>query len=174
MFTLLMSEFFLYQWGGDRANAGGNSLLPLPQTCTGSMGKLSPPLTSLLDALSRAGLSQTLDAKPGVTCFAPTQDAFTAAGNPQEEGKLTKPQLVDALLYHTLEKPIYSPELKTGASYTTLQNESIKVVRDGGALYLEGSGGGKAKVVMGNVIVKNGVMHVIDQVRLSFSKVGFC
>lgn len=138
------------------------------------MGKLSPPLTSLLNALNRAGLAETLDNYTGVTCFAPTQDAFTAAGNPQEEGKLPQPQLKEALLYHTIGKPMYSPELKTGASYTTLQNESIKVVRDGGALYLEGSGGGKAKVVMGNVIVKNGVMHVIDQVRLSFSKVGFC
>ena len=181
MFTLLMSEFFLstsssfgYQWGGDQANAGGNSLLPLPQTCTGSMGKLSPPLTSLLAALNRADLAQKLDDTAGVTCFAPTQDAFTAAGNPQDEGKLPQPKLVDALLYHTLGRAVYSPGLKTGASYKTLANDSIKVVRDGGALYLEGSGGGKAKVVMGNVIVKNGVMHVIDQVRLSFSKVSFC
>ena len=81
-----MSEFFLsalssfgYQWGGDRANAGGNSLLPLPQTCTSSMGKLSPPLASLLDALNRVGLSEKLDNTAGVTCFAPTQDSFTAA-----------------------------------------------------------------------------------------------
>ncbi|PUU83858.1 FAS1 domain-containing protein [Tuber borchii] len=147
-----------------------DDLLPLPQTCTGSMGKLS--LSSLLVALNNAELSQTLDGTPHVTCFAPTQDAFTAAGSP--ENKLPKPDLVNALMFHTLGKAMYSPDLKTGASYQTLANQSIKVVRDGGALYLEGDGGGKAKVVMGNVIVKNGVMHVIDQVRLSFSKVGFC
>jgi len=137
-----------------------DDLLPLPQTCTGSMAKLS--LTSLLEALNRAALAQTIDNTTGVTCFAPTQDAFTAAGSP--EGKLPQPQLSDALMFHTLGKAAYSPDLKTGTSYPTLaKGQSIKVVRDGGALYVEGGGGGKAKVVMGNVIVKNGVMHVIDR-----------
>jgi len=143
-----------------------DNLLPLPQTCTGSMGKLS--LSSLLVALNNAALAQTLDNTAHVTCFAPTQDAFTAAGDP--ENKLPKPQLADALLFHTLGKAMYSPDLKTGASYQTLSNQSIKVVRDGGALYLEGDGGGKAKVVMGNVIVKNGVMHVIDQLLVPANK----
>ncbi|RPB03398.1 Fasciclin-domain-containing protein [Choiromyces venosus 120613-1] len=138
-----------------------DDLLPLPQTCTGSMGKLS--LTSLLQALNRAALAQTIDTTPGVTCFAPTQEAFAALGNP--EGKLSPAELSGALMLHTLGKAAYSPELKTGTSYPTLaKGQSIKVSREGGSLYVSGSGGGKAKVVRGNVIVKNGVMHVIDQV----------
>jgi len=128
-------------------------------------------LNSLLEALKRAALAQTVDTTPGVTCFAPTQDAFTAQGNP--EGKLSQAQLTDALTFHTLGKATYSPDLKPGTEYPTLmKGQSIKVVREGGSLYVEGGGGGKAKVVRGNVIVKNGVMHVIDKVRLSSSEVG--
>jgi len=134
------------------------------------MGQLA--LSSLLQALNTAALAQTLDNTPGVTCFAPTQDAFTAAGNP--EGKLSREQLSDAVNFHTLGKATYSPDLKTGASYPTLNGQNIKVIRDGGSLYVSGGGSGKAKVVRGNVIVKNGVMHVIDQVRLYFSGGGFC
>ena len=134
------------------------------------MDKLN--LGSLLDALKRAALAETIDTTPGVTCFAPTQDAFTAQGNPQ--GKLSPAELTDTVTFHTLGKATYSPDLKPGTEYPTLKKgQSIKVVRDGGSLYVEGGGGGKAKVVRGNVIVKNGVMHVIDQVRLSFSGVGF-
>ncbi|PWW80125.1 Fasciclin-domain-containing protein [Tuber magnatum] len=138
-----------------------DDLLSLPQTCTSSMGKLS--LTSLLEALNRAALSQTLDTTPGVTCFAPTQEAFAALGNP--EGKLSQKELSDTLLLHTLGSPEYSPDLKTGVDYPTLvKGQSIKVVREAESLYITSGGGGKAKVVRGNVIVKNGVMHVIDQV----------
>ncbi|CAZ84644.1 unnamed protein product [Tuber melanosporum] len=142
-----------------------DDLLSLPQTCTSSMGRLS--LTSLLQALDRASLAQKLDTTPGVTCFAPTQEAFTALGNP--EGKLSQGELSDALMLHTLGKAAYSPDLKPGTWYPTLANgQNIKVLREGGSLYVTGDGGGKAKVVRGNVIVKNGVMHVIDQVCLLF------
>ncbi|KAG0642617.1 FAS1 domain-containing protein [Tuber brumale] len=138
-----------------------DDLLSLPQTCTSSMGKLS--LSSLIVALNRASLAQTLDNTPGVTCFAPTQEAFAALGNP--EGKLSPGELSDALKLHTLGKAAYSPDLKPGTSYPTLANgQSIKVLREGGALFVTSDGGGKAKVVRGNVIVKNGVMHVIDKV----------
>ncbi|CUS08276.1 unnamed protein product [Tuber aestivum] len=138
-----------------------DNLLSLPQTCTSSMGKLS--LTSLTQALNRAVLAQTLDTTPGVTCFAPSQEAFAALGNP--EGKLSPKELSDTLMLHTLGKAEYSPDLETGGEYPTLMTgQSVKVVRESGSLYITGGGGGKAKVLRGNVIVKNGVMHVIDQV----------
>lgn len=120
-------------------------------------------LNSLVTALDNAKLADTINAKPSVTCFAPTQEAFIDAQHP--ETQLAPDSLKTALLRHTLNTAVYTPDLKDGATFPTLQNnQSITVVREGGDLYIK-TAQGKAKILQGNVIVNNGVIHVIDKVK---------
>jgi uncharacterized surface protein with fasciclin (FAS1) repeats len=123
-------------------------------------------LYSLLAALNTVDLAKAIDNNPGITCFAPSQEAFDAAGYPEKN--LPFDSLKSTVLYYALDDTKYSPDLKAGAKYPTLlSNQSVTILRESGSLYVQGIRGDRAKVVRGNVIVKNGVMHVIDKVWFS-------
>jgi len=54
----------------------------------------------------------------------------------------------------------YSDTLKNGANLTTAVNETLKVTVHDGTIYVN-----SAKVVTPNVLCKEGVVHVIDELR---------
>lgn len=134
------------------------SFFSIPENCTSTSKKAK--LNSLLTALDKTKLWDTLDSTPRVTCFAPSDEAFKNAGNP--ETSLNTTQLADALKYHTLQGEFvgYSDRWEDGMELQTLlSGQKLVVTKRNGELYVN-----DAKVLKANVIMSNGVAHVLDRV----------
>lgn len=115
--------------------------------------------TVLTEAVVTAGLLATLiDGSADYTLFAPTNDAFAAAGINSLDG-LTADDLSPILLYHVLSTEVKAADLPaTGSAITSL----------GGTLYLSiNSDGvflnGNTEVVSTDLDYDNGVVHVINR-----------
>ena len=63
-------------------------------------------LTTLVSALARTNLSDTLNNFANVTCLAPANAAFVSAGSP--DTSLSEPALANALRYHYIAGAQYS------------------------------------------------------------------
>lgn len=115
-------------------------------------------LTSLAGALTEAGLVDTVDSLAQVTIFAPNDDAFKAIGNLLPD--LSTEDLGAILTYHVVPGVVgYSSDLEDGTELTTVQGEKLTVRIVDGSVYVNG-----AKVVVADVLVNSGVVHVIDNV----------
>ena len=134
-----------------------DKVLTIPKNLTDVLTSTAD-LSSLTGAVVKAELAQALSDIPQLTIFAPNNAAFeaikdTAAG-------LTVEQLTGVLGYHVIEGAVvYSSDVTDGASVKTLQGGEVKVKvdKDTGDIFVN-----EAKVILPNVLVKNGVVHVID------------
>jgi uncharacterized surface protein with fasciclin (FAS1) repeats len=117
--------------------------------------------TTLVAAVTAAGLVETLSGKGPFTVFAPTNAAFAKlpAGTVEE---LVKPEnkakLTAILTYHVVAGKVMSTDLKEGQKAATVNGQEITVSLVGGAS-ING-----AKVVTTDLEASNGVIHVIDTV----------
>lgn len=111
-------------------------------------------LTQLASAVTSAGLLSAVDSTPNITVFAPTDAAFTAIADTVKG--LNTDRLASILEYHVVPALGYSSALKT-ESLPTLEGQQVNVVVDGSSVKVN-----NANVVMADVIVGNGVVHVID------------
>ncbi|DAC45727.1 MAG TPA: fasciclin domain-containing protein [Candidatus Poseidoniales archaeon] len=119
--------------------------------------------TSLVAALSHAELVETLQGDGPFTVFAPTDEAFAAAGidlsafDTAEENET----LSDILLYHVLSGAVPSSDVTDGLTVAMVNgdNASFTVTADG--VTIEG-----ANVTTADVETTNGVIHVIDKVLM--------
>ncbi|KAI9683325.1 MAG: hypothetical protein M1829_005395 [Trizodia sp. TS-e1964] len=116
-------------------------------------------LTALAGALTTANLVGQLQSLKDVTVFAPTNAAFAAVGS--AVANLTIDQLVSILGYHVVQGTVgYSTLLTNGQTLKTVQGGNVVItVAGNGDIYVD-----SAKVVLPNVLVANGVVHVIDNV----------
>ena len=115
-------------------------------------------LTSLVGALSKAKLVDTVDSLAQVTIFAPNDAAFKAIGNILPD--VSAEDLGAILTYHVVPGVVgYSSGLENGTELTTVQGEKLTVRILDGSVYVNG-----AKVVVADVLVNSGVVHVIDNV----------
>lgn len=119
--------------------------------------------TTLLAALDRAGLTETLASRPAISIFAPTDAAFAAL--PEEERtRLLDPanaaELRERLLYHVIVADVASGQIEgtRGGVQTAAQTE----------VQLDGTGDGikvdNATVVQADIGAGNGAIFAIDQV----------
>lgn len=118
--------------------------------------------TTLTAAVVEAGLLETLiDADASFTVFAPTNDAFEAAGITSLDG-LTADDLTPILLYHVLGAEVGSGDLPaTGSAVTSLGGDFYLSINDNGVFI-----NGTTEVVATDVAADNGVVHVIDRTLL--------
>ncbi|PHV70484.1 fasciclin [Sporanaerobium hydrogeniformans] len=122
--------------------------------------------TTLVAALKAAGLVDTLKGPGPFTVFAPTDEAFAKlpAGTVEE---LLKPEnrgtLVNILTYHVIPGKITSKEATNlvGKEVEMLNKGKAKIEMKDGSLYIDG-----AKIIMTDIMGKNGVIHVIDTVMM--------
>lgn len=133
----------------------------------------NPELSYLVAAVTRADASGTsisgaLSAAGPLTVFAPTNQAFIAAGFPTIDSiqKANPATLRDILLYHVISGRVFSSELTEGARPATALGDTVTITLSGGAK-VKGDGNASASsVVASDVLATNGVVHVIDQVLL--------
>lgn len=124
----------------------------------------SPDHTTLVAAVSAAGLVETLSGEGPFTVFAPTNAAFAALPEGTVESLLleeNKDQLTAVLTYHVVAGNVLSSDLSDGQVVTTLNGQELTVSINGGVVTING-----ATVVAADLAGSNGVVHVIDAVLL--------
>ena len=127
--------------------------------------------TALVAALSQAGLVSTLQGDGPFTVFAPTDDAFTAAGidlstfDTDEENAT----LVDILTYHVVSGNVISSDLTDGMTAAALNTDDLTFTVNSDGVKVN-----DANVVSADVAALNGVIHVIDKVLMPPADLATC
>ena len=124
---------------------------------------------SLVAALVHADLVSTLQGDGPFTVFAPTDDAFTAAGidlstfDTDEENAT----LVDILTYHVYSGSVAAADVTDGMSATMVNGDSVTFTVTDGTVMV-----GDATVTTADVTASNGIIHVIDKVLMPPADLG--
>jgi transforming growth factor-beta-induced protein len=117
--------------------------------------------TSLVAAVTKAGLVDALSGAGPLTVFAPTDQAFSAAlmrlGKTLDE--LSAEELEPILTYHVLSGAVKSSDLRAGPVKTLSGITAFVSTEDGAKI-------NGANVVSADLLAGNGVIHVIDAVIL--------
>jgi len=116
--------------------------------------------TTLVTALIEADLVEALSGKGRFTVFAPTDEAFDKLPAGTIEALLGDiPALTDILLYHVVEGRVLAEDVILIEEAETLLGESITIRVEDGSVFIN-----DAEVIITDIIVDNGIIHVIDTV----------
>ena len=142
--------------------SGPGSLDALAQDPVATAASNTPELSTLVTAVKKADLVDTLNSAQGITVFAPTNDAFAAVPKPTLDKALGDPNglLTTVLTYHVVQGQLAPDQL--AGRHKTLQGGTIQVTGSGQDFTVNGNSG----VVCGNVKTANATVYLIDQVLL--------
>jgi transforming growth factor-beta-induced protein len=120
--------------------------------------------TSLVAALDKADLVETLEDSESITVFAPADKAFSDINFKLDD--FTKEALAPILTAHVLGSQVRSSQIKNNDQVTTL-NESVKLTFNT-TMGVKFSGGKTSdiSVTTADLQATNGVVHVINKVIL--------
>ncbi|HKL88098.1 MAG TPA: fasciclin domain-containing protein [Salinibacter sp.] len=139
---------------------------------------VTPNFSILADLVSQAGLADDLSNEDGTfTVFAPTNDAFLAALDDNDNGEIDDGEVpsnaADLLQYHVANSVFYAADEPTAPSgamipegdtdVSTLEGSNLLVRRDGSSVTLNPENEASS-VIAPDVDVTNGVIHGIDTV----------
>ncbi|XP_063590932.1 transforming growth factor-beta-induced protein ig-h3-like [Penaeus indicus] len=120
--------------------------------------------TTLVAAVTAAGLADTLASEGPFTVFAPTNDAFNKLPPGTVDSLLQDiPALQKILLRHVVPSTLYSRAL-LGNTFSTASQEELSVSQDAFGRVTASTSANTALVTIPNTPVSNGVIHVIDTV----------
>ncbi len=127
--------------------------------------------TTLVAAVTAAGLAETLAGPGQFTVYAPTNDAFAALPAGTVETLLkpeNKGQLTDILLYHVDDRVLMAAGIPSGSNYfkPLLTSQRLCITSEGGKVTIADGTGAVANVIIADIKADNGVIHVIDKVLL--------
>jgi uncharacterized surface protein with fasciclin (FAS1) repeats len=142
--------------------SGAGSLEALAQDPVATAASNTPQLSTLVTAVTKADLVNTLNSAQGITVFAPTNDAFAAVPKPTLDKALGDPKglLTTVLTYHVVPGQLAPDQL--AGSHKTLQGGTIQVSGSGQDFKVNGN----SSVVCGNIQTANATVYLIDQVLL--------
>ncbi|MDO5981104.1 fasciclin domain-containing protein [Flavivirga spongiicola] len=152
---------------GSCSNDDDNTVEFVPETIV-ELAQATPSLSSLVSALQRAGLVNTLNGSQQFTVFAPTNDAFTAflaANNFASLEDIPVDVLTQVLLNHVIAGEFASTDLSTGYISTSATqvdtglNLSMLVDTSSGVTL-----NGVSNVDTPNIDATNGIIHIVDAV----------
>ena len=157
--TAMASDDMMSEEG---VEVGGAMMVPSKNIVENAVG--SSDHTTLVAAVTQAGLAETLSGTGPFTVFAPTNEAFGKVPKATLDN-LMKPEmkadLTKILTYHVVAGALKAADLKDGQELTTVQGQKLMVsVKDGKVMV------GGANVTIADVISSNGVTHVIDGVLM--------
>ncbi|MFD6495840.1 fasciclin domain-containing protein [Streptomyces sp. NPDC059944] len=122
----------------------------------------NPALSTLVTAVKKAGLVDTLNNAENITVFAPTNDAFAKIPKATLDKVLAdKAQLTKILTYHVVGQKLAPKDLEKG-SFDTLEKSKLMTSGSGESYTVNDS----AKVVCGNVKTANANVYIIDTVLM--------
>ena len=116
---------------------------------------------TLVTAVAKAGLVETLKGPGPFTVFAPTDEAFAKVPKADLDALLADPaKLAKVLTYHVVAGKVMAADVKPG-EVMTVEGSTLEVSVAEGGVMVDG-----AKVVKTDIATSNGVIHVIDSVIL--------
>ncbi|WP_371628679.1 fasciclin domain-containing protein [Streptomyces sp. NBC_00341] len=122
----------------------------------------NPALSTLVTAVKKAGLVDTLNNAQNITVFAPTNDAFAKIPKADLDKLLAdKAELTKVLTYHVVGEKLAPKQLDKG-SFETL--EKGKLMTSGSNM--EYTVNDSSKVVCGNVPTANATVYIVDSVLM--------
>lgn len=116
-------------------------------------------LTGLRGALNATNLLDAVDTIPDVTIFAPSTEAFRDIGSALANA--TTEDIAKILTYHVVNGTVgYSSGIENGTVLTTLNGQNLTItIGEEGRIFVN-----SARVTIADILVANGVVHVIDEV----------
>ncbi|MFJ1639522.1 fasciclin domain-containing protein [Streptomyces sp. NPDC093108] len=122
----------------------------------------NPALSTLVAAVKKAGLVDTLNNARNITVFAPTNDAFGKIPEATLNKVLNdKAQLTKILTYHVVGQKLTPKDLEQG-SFDTLEKSKVMTSGSAESYTVNDS----AKVVCGNVRTANANVYIVDTVLM--------
>lgn len=141
----------------------GGVLLPAEPTAvlgtTLGVAYFNPDFTTLVAAVKKAELVETLLGLEANTIFAPNNAAFEAAGITNLD-EFSAEDLTPILTYHVLGETVNAADLQD--SHVTVQGEELYPRVVDGTAYINGD----AEVIAADLTADNGVVHAIDMVLM--------
>lgn len=131
--------------------------LVLPETVSDTLTTAN--LTGLRGALNATNLLEAVDTTPDVTIFAPSTQAFSDIGSLLANASTE--DIASILTYHVVNGTVgYSSGIENGTVLTTLNGANLTItIGDEGRIFVN-----SARVTIADVLIANGVVHVIDEV----------
>lgn len=127
-------------------------------------------MTSFLGAMDAAHSTERIDSTQDVTVFIPRNDAFAAIGSEFENATTMQHQIewmkrqgsnetiANIVNYHAVDgTALYSTDLKN-ESMPTMAGKDVTITVVDGVAYVN-----SARVVGTDLLVNNGVVHIIDK-----------
>ena len=137
------------------------------------MAQADTSLSYLVAAVLRASqgstnVAQVLSGNGPFTVFAPTNNAFRAAGFATIASiQMADPNtLASILTYHVIGARVFSSDLSNGEMAPTLNGENVTIGLMSGATVKGMKNTTPSNIIATNIVATNGVIHVIDQVLL--------
>lgn len=121
----------------------------------------NPVLSTLVTAVTEAGLVDTLNTAEDITVFAPTNDAFAIIPEADLQAVLADTETLTSILTYHVVAGRLAPEDLAG-EHATLQGENLTVEGSGEDFTVDG----EAAVVCGNVQTANATVYIIDTVLM--------
>ena len=127
--------------------------------------------STLVAAVTAAGLAETLSGSGPFTVYAPVNDAFAALPKGTVDTLLlpeNKGQLTDILLNHVDDRRLLAGDFPAGSNYfrPILTNSRLCITASAAGVTIGDGTGEVANVIIADIIADNGVIHVIDKVLL--------
>ncbi len=124
----------------------------------------NPELSTLVTAVTEAGLVDTLNNLEAATVFAPSNAAFEKIPADQLDAVLADTDLLTEILtLHVIPgEQLDAEALVEAGSEPTVNGEEITIENDGGTLSVNG----QAESICPNVMTANATVHIIDSVLM--------
>jgi uncharacterized surface protein with fasciclin (FAS1) repeats len=148
------------------ASTSGTAMAPFGPGCASvpasGKGSFTGMSTTLVTAVTKAGLVDTLNSAPGITVFAPDNAAFAKIPTATLNSVLgNKAELTKILSYHVASGHITPAELASGKPIKTLEGSTVMPSKMGSSYEVN-----SVPVVCGNVQTANATVYIIGSVLM--------
>ena len=139
---------------------GGGSFDGMATEPVASAASANPLLKTLVAAVGKAGLVDTLNSADALTVFAPTDDAFAKIPAKDLNAVLADKATLTKILTHHVVAGQLGPDEIAGTQ-DTLAKDQVTVEGDENGMTVDG-----AEVLCGNIPTANATVYVIDTVLM--------
>ena len=143
---------------------GEGSVSGMADDPVGTAASNNPLLTTLVAAVTAAGLGDTLNGAGPYTVFAPVNSAFDKIDPATLESVLADTDTLTSILtYHVLAEQLSAADLVAGGTFATVSGAELTVAQVGETLVING---GAAAVQCADVPTANATVFLIDTVLM--------
>ncbi|WP_310529564.1 fasciclin domain-containing protein [Nocardioides sp.] len=142
----------------DPGSFNGMATEPVATAASGN-----PLLKTLVAAVTKAGLVDTLNSAEGITVFAPTDDAFAKIPAKTLKAVLKDKATLTAILTHHVVPETLTQDNLAG-KFQTLNKDELTVEGSGDMFTADSEE--KANIICGNIKTANATVYVVDTVMM--------